>query len=133
VDEPLIIGNTLEETAYHEAGHIVVAVALGLDLRPKGITIWEVTKNVMEGLAGYWDDDTDWEKNLQAVRAGQIAQWRKFPRPVCRHPLSRYQSLSNLSYSTPVRFKVLWTWHRRRSRNEGQGRKSCEKAQMLRH
>ena len=80
MDETLIIGNTLEETAYHEAGHIVVAVALGLDLRPKGITIWQVTNNVMDGLAGYWDDDTGWEKNLQAVRAGQIAQWRKFPR-----------------------------------------------------
>jgi len=33
----------------------------------------------MDGLAGYWDHETDWEKNLQAVRAGQIAQWRKFP------------------------------------------------------
>ncbi len=76
----LIIGNTLEETAYHEAGHIVVAAVLGLDLRSKGITIWEAAEDVMDGLAGYWDDETDWEKNLQAVRAGQIAQWRKFPK-----------------------------------------------------
>jgi len=76
----MIIGNTLEETAFHEAGHIVVATALGLDLRPKGITIWEASKDVMDGLAGYWDDETDWEKNLQAVRAGQIAQWRTFPK-----------------------------------------------------
>jgi hypothetical protein len=76
----LIIGNTLEETAYHEAGHIVVAAVLGLDLRPKGITIWEAANDVMDGLAGYWDDETDWEKNLQAVRSGQIAQWRKFPK-----------------------------------------------------
>jgi len=75
----LIIGNTLDETAYHEAGHIVVATALELDLRPKGITIWEAAPNVMDGLAGYWDHETDWGKNLQAVRAGQIAQWRKFP------------------------------------------------------
>lgn len=75
----LIIGNTLEETAYHEAGHIVVAARLGLGLRPKGITIWEAAKDVMDGLAGYWDDGADWDKNLQAVRAGQIAQWRKFP------------------------------------------------------
>lgn len=75
----LIIGNTLDETAYHEAGHIVVATALELDLRPKGITIWEAAPNVMDGLAGYWNHETDWEKNLQAVRAGQIAQWTKFP------------------------------------------------------
>ena len=75
----MIIGNTLEETAYHEAGHLVVATALGLDLRPKGITIWEAAQDVMDGLAGYWDDEADWGKNLQAVRAGQIAQWRKFP------------------------------------------------------
>ena len=76
----LIIGNTLDETAYHEAGHVVVAAAVELDLRPKGITIWEAAPNVMDGLAGYWDHEIDWEKNLQAVRAGQIAQWRKFPR-----------------------------------------------------
>jgi hypothetical protein len=57
----------------------VVATALGLDLRPKGITIWEAAPNVMDGLAAYWDHETDWENNLQAVRAGQIAQWRKFP------------------------------------------------------
>jgi hypothetical protein len=75
----LIIGNTLEETAYHEAGHIVVAARLGLDLRPKGITIWEAAPDVMDGLAGYWDDGADWDKNLQSVRAGQIAQWGKFP------------------------------------------------------
>jgi hypothetical protein len=75
----LIIGNNLDETAYHEAGHIVVATALGLRLRPKGIQIWEAAPNVMDGLAGYWDHETDWEKNLQAVRAGQIAQWTKFP------------------------------------------------------
>jgi len=78
--EQTLIGNTLEETAYHEAGHIVVAARLGLDLRPKGITIWEAGKDVMDGLAGYWDDDADWDKNLQAVRAGQIAQWRRFPK-----------------------------------------------------
>jgi hypothetical protein len=80
VEDVLIIGNTLEETAYHEAGHIVVAARLGLDLRPKGITIWKAAKDVMDGLAGYWDDEADWDKNLQAVRAGQIAQWRRFPK-----------------------------------------------------
>jgi hypothetical protein len=79
VEDMLIIGNTLEETAYHEAGHIVVAARLGLDLRPKGITIWEAAKDVMDGLAGYWDDETDWDKNLQSIRAGGVAQWRQFP------------------------------------------------------
>jgi hypothetical protein len=79
MQDVLIIGNNLDETAYHEAGHIVVATVLELDLRPKGITIWEAAPNVMDGLAGYWNHDTDWEKNLQAVRAGQIAQWTKFP------------------------------------------------------
>ena len=57
-----------------------MAARLGLDLRPKGITIWEAAKDVMDGLAGYWDDEADWDKNLQAVRAGQIAQWRRFPK-----------------------------------------------------
>ncbi|HEY1801577.1 MAG TPA: hypothetical protein VGG46_11650 [Terriglobales bacterium] len=79
MEEVLIIGNNLPETAYHEAGHIIVATALGLDLRPKGITLWEAGTDVMDGLAGYWDHETDWDKNLQSVRAGQIAQWRKFP------------------------------------------------------
>lgn len=79
LEDILIIGNNLPETAYHEAGHIVVATALGLDLRPKGITIWEARTDVMDGLAGYWDHETDWDKNLQSVRAGQIAQWQKFP------------------------------------------------------
>jgi ATP-dependent Zn protease len=73
------IGNNLEETAYHEAGHIVVAAVLGLDLRPKGITIWEVEPDVMDGLARYWESETDWEGNLQSIRAGGLAQWRKFP------------------------------------------------------
>jgi len=78
--EQTLIENTLEETAYHEAGHIVVAARLGLDLRPKGITIWKAAKDVMDGLAGYRDDEADWDKNLQAGRAGQIAQWRRFPK-----------------------------------------------------
>ena len=73
------VGNNLEETAYHEAGHVVVAAALGLELRIRGITIYEVSSDVMDGLACYWDDETDWEKNLQALLGGQIAQWRKFP------------------------------------------------------
>lgn len=79
MEDVLIIGNTLEETAYHEAGHIVVAAMLGLDLRPKGITIWEAAQDVMDGLARYWESETDWEKNLQSIRAWGLAQWRQFP------------------------------------------------------
>jgi hypothetical protein len=45
-----LIGNSPEETAYHEAGHIVTAAAVGLDLRPAGILIFEV-KNVAAGIA----------------------------------------------------------------------------------
>ena len=73
------VGNNLEETAYHEAGHVVVnQSALGLELRIRGITIYEVSSDVMDGLACYWDDDT-YGENLQALLGGQIAQWRKFP------------------------------------------------------
>ena len=79
MQDALIIGNNLAETAYHEAGHILVAAVLGLDLRPKGITIWEAAQDVMDGLARYWESETDWEKNLQSIRAGGLAQWRQFP------------------------------------------------------
>ena len=34
LEEQILIGNTLEETAYHEAGHVVIAGAVGLDLKP---------------------------------------------------------------------------------------------------
>jgi len=45
----MIIGNTFEETAYHEAGHIVAAAVLGLALRPAGITIVEVEDTQLGG------------------------------------------------------------------------------------
>jgi hypothetical protein len=79
LENAVIIGNNLPETAYHEAGHIVVAAVLGLDLRPKGITIWEAAQDVMDGLARYWESEMDWEKNFQSIRAGGLAQWRQFP------------------------------------------------------
>jgi len=74
----MVIGNTLEETAYHEAGHIVIAGAVGLDLKPKGIVIYEV-EAVADGWASYWEDKPEWEKLLLALRAGQVAQLKRFP------------------------------------------------------
>lgn len=38
------IGNTFEECAYHEAGHVVGAGALGLAFKPTGVTIVEVRR-----------------------------------------------------------------------------------------
>jgi hypothetical protein len=73
------IGNTLEETAYHEAGHVVVAGAVGLDLMPKGIVIYEVG-DLTDGWAFYWEDKPEWEGILRALRAGQMAQLRRFPK-----------------------------------------------------
>ncbi|MGO8700341.1 MAG: hypothetical protein ACLQVY_21835 [Limisphaerales bacterium] len=74
----MVIGNTPEETAYHEAGHIVIAGAVGLDLKPKGIVIYEV-EDVADGWAFYWEDKPEWEKILLALRAGQLAQLKQFP------------------------------------------------------
>lgn len=74
----ILIGNTLEETAYHEAGHIVIAAAVGLDLKVKGIVIYEV-ESVADGWVFYWEDKPDWENILLALRGGQLAQLRKFP------------------------------------------------------
>jgi len=54
--EAAIEGESVEvqitTAAYHEAGHIVVAAALGLPLRPEGIMIGEDGK----GFACYWKD-----------------------------------------------------------------------------
>jgi hypothetical protein len=44
------IGNTLEETAYHEGGYFVVAGSLGLNLKPKGIMIYELANDITDGL-----------------------------------------------------------------------------------
>lgn len=77
--QEVLIGNTLEETAYHEAGHIVVASVKGLALRPMGIMIWEAAEDVTEGIACYCEDEPEWEKILLALRAGEMAQVRQFP------------------------------------------------------
>ncbi len=80
----MLIGNTLEETAYHEAGHIAVAGAAGLDLKLEGIVIYEIAEDVTDGWAFYWEDKPEWEKILLAVRAGQVAQLRQFPQSEIR-------------------------------------------------
>jgi hypothetical protein len=46
-------GYKLEENAYHEAGHAVIAVANGLALRPRGILIFEVDEGTT-GFTSYW-------------------------------------------------------------------------------
>jgi hypothetical protein len=73
-----LIGNTLEETAYHEAGHVVIASAVGLDLRPRGIRIWEAPGGITGGVACYWED-AETEPVLLALQAGQMVQRRQFP------------------------------------------------------
>ena len=75
----MVIGNTLEETAYHEAGHIVVACALGLPLRPSGITVYEVGNGVGDGYACYAENERPPQAVLMAVLAGGRAQLMKFP------------------------------------------------------
>ncbi|MFZ0798220.1 MAG: hypothetical protein WCA13_21395 [Terriglobales bacterium] len=72
-----LIGNTPEESAYHEAGHIVIAAVVGLDLRPAGIILFE-TDSVAGGIACYWED-SELEPVLKALRAGQQAQLKQFP------------------------------------------------------
>jgi hypothetical protein len=62
----MVIGNTLEETSYHEAGHIVIAGAVGLDLKPKGVVVYEV-EHVADGWAFYWEDKPEWDKILLAL------------------------------------------------------------------
>jgi hypothetical protein len=76
--EGTLIGNTLEETAYHEAGHMVGAAVSGLDLKTNGIIVYEVGE-LADGWAFYWEDKPLWDSILLAVRAGQVAQLRKFP------------------------------------------------------
>jgi len=87
-----LIGNSPQETAYHEAGHIVIAAAVGLDLRPAGILLFEV-KNVAAGMACYWEDG-EVEPVLQALRAGQMAQQKQFPNSETRGGVPDAQAFS---------------------------------------
>ena len=90
-----LIGNSPEETAYHEAGHIVTAAAVGLDLRPAGILMFEV-RNVAAGIACYWEEDGEVEPVLQALRAGQMAQLRQFPNSEIRGGVPDAQAFSRV-------------------------------------
>jgi len=91
----ILIGNTMEETAYHEAGHIVIAGAVGLDVQPKGIVIYEV-EDVADGWAFYWEDNQQWIDILLALRAGQLAQLKKFPKSEFRGGQSDVQKFSSI-------------------------------------
>ena len=78
MSDEALIGNVLEETAFHEAGHIVIASVVGLPLIPLGITVYEAD-GVTEGYAGYCEVELRWEDILLALRAGVRAQRKKFP------------------------------------------------------
>jgi hypothetical protein len=77
-----IVGNSLEPTAYHEAGHIVAAAVEGLTLRPAGITVYRITETVTSGFAAYREknvdgtpfDDLKREGMMVALMAGVNAQ-----------------------------------------------------------
>ena len=66
----------IETAGYHEAGHVVVAAALGLRLRPEGIMVGQDAK----GLACYWKEpdgtDASVEANVLASFAGFCAEKR---------------------------------------------------------
>ena len=68
----MVIGNTLDETAYHEAGHITIAAAVGLDLQHRGIVVYEVG-NVGDGWAFYWEDNQQW-KDILKVATGRTSR-----------------------------------------------------------
>jgi hypothetical protein len=73
------------ENAYHEAGHITIAAACGLELLPRGILIYEKASasKALLGHADYRDGDLDDLENrkhvLIALIAGVGAQDRQFP------------------------------------------------------
>ena len=69
----------LEVTAYHEAGHIVVASVLGMALKSEGVTVWEMAQGETFGAASIWEDERDWERTLIFLRSGVKAQLKQFP------------------------------------------------------
>lgn len=102
----IFVGNNLYETAYHEAGHIVAASALRLELRPRGIVIYEVLPTVMDGLSCYWEDTKNRRNILRALRAGQIAQVRKFPNSDtggCQPDIQAFTRILNARFSIDIR------------------------------
>jgi hypothetical protein len=77
--DEIIIGNTFDETAFHEAGHIVLAGATGMPLKHSGITIYEVSEKVSDGYANYEENGGEKEAILMALLAGARAQLKQFP------------------------------------------------------
>jgi hypothetical protein len=73
---PADVEGRLKETAYHEAGHIVIAAATGLRLRSEGLMI----DAVGEGLGCYCKDpgesDVSRERIIISAFAGCFAQNR---------------------------------------------------------
>jgi hypothetical protein len=76
----------VESCAYHEAGHTVVAVALGMPLRNRGVHI----DTIGSGIAYYWyrlvgdlsntpQDIAERERTIIAAYAGYIAQEKFYP------------------------------------------------------
>jgi ATP-dependent Zn protease len=95
----MVIGNSLDETAYHEAGHIIIAAAVGLDLQHKGIIVYEV-ENVGEGWAFYWEDNQQWKDIFTGLRAGHLAQLKRFPGSYSLGAEIDLKKFSTLSQST---------------------------------
>lgn len=77
--DTIIVGATLEESAYHEAGHIVVAGLVGLPIKKHGLTVWEADNGASAGLADCEELNERWMDQLLVLRAGAWAEKKKFP------------------------------------------------------
>jgi hypothetical protein len=86
------IEGRLKEVAHHEAGHVVIAAALGLRLRSEGLMI----DTVGEGLACYCKDpagsDALRERVMVATFAGCFAQ-NRFCKEQSRPPLEYFNTI----------------------------------------
>jgi hypothetical protein len=79
VSDEIWVGTAaLDEVAYHEAGHVVVASAVGLHLGASGIQVWGGPYGY-DGCAAICYEDQPWEKHLLCLRAGSKAQLKQFP------------------------------------------------------
>ena len=75
----IVVGSTLEATAYHEAGHIVVAGLVSLPIRQRGLTIWGAANESTGGAVDCQELNERWEDQLLFLRAGAWAEKKKFP------------------------------------------------------
>jgi hypothetical protein len=73
----------LRRAAHHEAGHIVVAAAMGLPLRPDGIVI----DSVAQGLACYWKEPGENDACRESVIAATFAGFNAEEEFCQRHSL----------------------------------------------